>query len=365
MSRRKDITPRGKLCYAYASKGHYIKSTVDEWAFTLARVKLLFDPDGVTSRAANEKNEVMYDVSLKREGFKRYHCDREICFSFNVKSVQKFIKPVKKKESIILFIERNDPGKLWIVIVPQNIDKLNPRIEQYHVNIQMEDPRSIPPAVGNTVVFDDEDGKYEAVVYKHPLVIASSEFQKIKKLTSTNKLLKVNICERTNYIEFCCDEGDMSSSAITLGDSNDEDADLSLADMLAEDDTNDTPDLRSDTLYSSEDEGEHSDFGEYSCDEFYYREFDTDEEDDVNFDFDRRKHKQDEDVDDNMYSVEFNSKTFIITSKLSSLSQQTQFYVPKITYYPLKIQINIGEMGVMQIFIKDNESLLLEGVDDD
>lgn len=342
MIRRRDISPKGKLCYAYANKGHFLKSVVDEWAFTLSRVKVVFTPNGIISREINDKREVFYDVTLRREGFKRYHCDEvngrdSVCFSFNVKNVQKFIKPVKKKESIILFVEREDPGKLWIVIVPQSNDRLNPRVEQYHVNIQMEEVRTIPPKLEDTI--RDEEGR-ELTLYQHPLVIASSEFQKIKKLTSSNKLLKVNICEKYNYIDFCCDEGDFSSSAITLGGNPEEE----------EDDFNNF-------VMDTSDSDSENDNNDEDSNNPYEDEFSSDEEEMA----DDLEEEDDPQPENDIYSVEFNSKTFIITSKLSSLSQLTQFYIPHITYYPLKIQTNIGEMGVIQIFIKDKGSLMIEG----
>lgn len=74
-------------------------------------------------------------------------------------------------------------------------------------------------------------------------------------------------------------------------------------------------------------------------------------------------------VKGDVYESKFYSSMFNQIIKLPSLSPQIQFYIPPMNRYPLKIEMQVGSLGSLEIFLKDiqeleNQKLELEKVRD-
>ena len=72
-----------------------------------------------------------------------------------------------------------------------------------------------------------------------------------------------------------------------------------------------------------------------------------------------------EDVDEaeevpGVYQANFYNSMFNLLVKLPGLCSQMQFFSPSIQGYPLKIQVSTGNIGVLQIYLKDIDQLNLE-----
>ncbi len=205
------------------------------------------------------------------------------------------IRNLKKKDSLILGIRRSEPEMLCIVICPaRKIENTNYRSETADIRIQLETNPSLVSLPSPEV-------------YKFPYVIDASEFQKVKRISSVAKLIKV-VIQGDSYLGFICDK-EIYSTALHFGDQ---------------------PNLEEKDAESSED-----DSGNESQD-------DGDERDTAS---------------PHIYNAEFNSSLFNHLVKLPGLCTQMQFYAPTEDLFPLRIRMEAGLLGNVDVYIKDIKTL--------
>ena len=180
-------------------------------------------------------------------------------------------------------------------------DNTNYRSETADIRIQEESNPSPP---------DLPDSQ----VYKFPYVIDASEFQKVKRISSVAKIIKV-IIQGDNYLGFICDK-EIYSTALHFGD---------------------PPSREEDDSSSSNDEDSETDSQEDS--EIF-------EGDDTLIA-----------TSSHIYKGEFNSSLFNHLVKLPGLCTQMQFYAPTEDLFPLRIRMEAGLLGTVEVYIKDIKTL--------
>jgi len=278
-------TDNDNLFYAEVRKGYVIKVTLDILAVQLSRSVICLGDDGITLRGSDDGKHVLFDLDYIRKNFKVYRCHEESSLSFKVKFLQKLVRNVKKKDSMVIKINRNRPSVVIFEIRSEGAKSV-PRIEEFELAVQREEGR-ISQAL--------PDGNYG-----HPMVIDSSEFQKIKKFTTINvKVIKV-VMQSNNYISFMGGSDKVFSNKLSFGDIVDDPEDVG-------------PD---------EESNEDGIMG-------YYEE-------------------------------EFNMSTFQVLIKTAGLGPQLRFYRPKIHAYPLLVEASAGDLGAFRVFIKDKNQIELE-----
>ncbi len=323
----------GKLFYAEAAKGYIIKVMLDVLGGAMSRTSFRFTKKGIFNRAADPNKHILFDIVLKRSNFKSYICKRSCTFSLNLNHIQKMVKNVKKKDSVILFIDRKKPDKLGITIRPEGGNpRRAPRKENIYITIQREehaDELLLPE------VYKENDDLFQ--VYRYPMVIDAPDFQKIKKMASVGKVVSVRM-QKSNYISFYCDAGEVYSSELEFGEILDNpESDSSSSDESDEEE--------SDEETSSEEESSDE---ESSDEEVSESEEESDNE------------SNDEEDIKGLYKADFHMSMFSLLVKLPGLCSQMQFYSPVIQRYPLKIQVNAGTLGEIKIFIKDTQQIAYE-----
>jgi len=120
---------------ADASKGHVIKTNIDSLAGYISKCHFSITPKGMFIRDADQNNVIMFDISLNREKFRSFKCKKPIEFSVHMKQFQILVKTVKKKDSLVLYIEKDKPDKLWVEIKPEGPKKTE-RVETNFICIQ-------------------------------------------------------------------------------------------------------------------------------------------------------------------------------------------------------------------------------------
>nr|QBK85561.1 MAG: proliferating cell nuclear antigen [Marseillevirus LCMAC101] len=327
-------TRRGKIFYADAAKGYTIKVLIDVLAGSLSRTSIRLKNKGIFIKDADAKKHMLFYISLLREKFRSYRCTKEIIFSLNLKHLQKMVRNVKKKDSMILFIEKSRPDKLGISIRPEGgATRRSSRTETMYITIQkdsndiLEDFRL--PEVHET----DENETIK--VYGHPMVIEAPDFQKIKKFSSIGKEVTVKM-QRSNYISFYCDSGEIYSDELSFGEIHE------TLDSESEDEDSDSDYESDDTSADGESEEESATSG--SEDEESEDESEAEESEDI----------------PGLYQAEFFMSTFSLLVKLPGLCSQMEFYAPRVECYPLKIAMNAGFLGDIKIFIKDIHQIAFE-----
>lgn len=304
------VSPKNTVFYAVASKGYTLKVLIDVLSGVVSRTTVFLSEDGIRIRKMNQNKMILFDCFLEREKFRSYHCKKSKRISLNLVHLQRIIKNVKKKDSMTLFIAKKGPDdpenseKLGLIIRPEGSSSKQSRTETNFIVVKDESD----PSKNTTPSLPEyhQDGEENIPVYEYPVVIDSSDFQKIKKLTSIGKTILVNI-QSHNYISFYCDSGDIYSSMLEYG-------------------------MKMEESDSESDEDDESD---------------------------------DEDSSPKgWYEASFYTSIFNLLIKLPGLCSQIQFYSPKIPGYPLKLKMNAGTgqsiLGDIQIYIKDIDQIKAE-----
>ena len=116
----------------------------------------------------------------------------------------RMLKSIKKKDNTLtLFIEQEDPLKLYIQINQAGEDKKKGIVG--HINIALVRP----------LIHDEPTG------YNDPIIVTSKEFQKVKQLNKISKAMELSFKGRT--IDLFCNREGVYSKRVTLGDTEDED----------------------------------------------------------------------------------------------------------------------------------------------
>ena len=339
-------TTKGKLFYAEAVKGYTLKVMIDSLALTMSRTVFRATKKGFYHRNTDEAEQILFDVSFSRRNFRPYVCREELTFSLNLKHLQKMVRNVKKKDSIIMFVSKKIPDKLALAIRPcGSTSGHNSRLETVYITItrieEPEQPLSLPE------VYVDEDGN-EVEVYSYPKVIDAADFQKMKKMTTVGKTVLVEM-QRNSYISFYSDNGELYSSRLEFGEilDNPESDGENEADDYSEDEANSVE------VETDEEESEGSEEEEPE---------ESEEEDEVEGSDEEEDYSEDDEDEEikGWYEAEFNMNVFGLLMKLPGLCTQMQFYAPKIERYPLKIGMQAGTLGEITVYIKDKKQVAIE-----
>ncbi len=320
--RNKMSSKRGKSFYADAAKGYTIKVIIDVLSGALSRATINLGVDGISIRKMDTNEHILFDINLPREKFRKYKCKKSMRISLNLKHLQKMVRNVKKKDSMIIFIDRKKPTKLGLSIRPEGAQK-SKRAETVYVAIQIENDPEKSDELPDT--YTTKSGE-EKSVYGHPMVIGATDFQKIKKMATVGKEIVVKI-QKDSYLSFYSN-ADIFSSELEFGE------------ILSEDET--------ESEDESEDEYHVSDNEELIGDD---EEYESEEE--TTSDVEVPTPKDDE---PSWYEATFYTSMFSLLVKLPGLCSQMQFYAPRFGY-PLKIKMDAGTgnsiLGVIQVYIKD------------
>lgn len=286
---------RDCIFYGEVVKGYIIKTLIDVLVGSFNRTPFSITEKGLYIRDCDKNRSILFNIELHREKFIKYKCENDIFFSANVKHIQRLIRNLKKKDSLILGIRRSAPEILCIVICPaRKIENTNYRSETADIRIQLETNPSLVSLPN-------------AEVYKFPYVIDASEFQKVKRISSVAKLIKV-VIQGDSYLGFICDK-EIYSTALHFGDQ---------------------PNLEEKDAESSEDDSGNE--SQEDGDEIVTSS----------------KH---------IYNAEFNSSLFNHLVKLPGLCTQMQFYAPTEDLFPLRIRMEAGLLGNVDVYIKDIKTL--------
>lgn len=188
---------KNKIFYADAAKGYTIKVLFDVLSNPLSRVTLNLTKEGIFIRRMDQAKSILFNASLYMQNFRTYICKEPKRISLNLKHLQSLIKNVKKKDVMIIFMDKSKPGKLGFAI--RDGSKKSTRTETVYFTIQEETINDDP----NILELEERD---EEKVYEFPKVIESSDFQKIKKMSQVGKEITIKM-HGSDYISFYCESG--------------------------------------------------------------------------------------------------------------------------------------------------------------
>lgn len=157
--------------------------------------------NGIYIRTMDSQQRILVNVHLPRRNFRIYELEKPMQVGFNLNQLYKMIKVIKKKDSLVLFIDSDDPDKLYFVNNPQE----NTRVMKSCVHIQQIQQLNIN--------LDCE--------YPSPVIFSTIDYQKtLKDLATISDSLMVQI--RRYSVMFTASVEDVYSREVQFGETGDD-----------------------------------------------------------------------------------------------------------------------------------------------
>ena len=196
---------------AKTTEGYSIKICAELLQNNLKTACFEIDETGIKLRMMDTHRRVLIDLDLQSENFTVYKFKTKKMFiGVNMNHFHKMVKAIKKKDSMVLFIDDTRPTDLGIKVVP----KENNRVTTSYIKIQEIQNLDIELPTS----------------YNKPVIVPSSEYQKMCK-DMNNIGSTINIISKGFYIRFLCNAGSVYSREVVFGEigDDDNDADTSMS----------------------------------------------------------------------------------------------------------------------------------------
>jgi proliferating cell nuclear antigen len=192
---------------AKTQEGHTIKTLAELLQHCVKTACFVVDEDSVRLRMVDSHRRILIDVNLMSTNFQIYKYtskESKIYMGINLNHFHKMLKSIKKKDSIILFIDSANPTDLGIQVLP----KENNRITTSYIKIQHIQHLDI----------ELPDG------YSRPIIVPANEYQKMCK-EMNNISTTIQVTAEEYKIKFLCDAGSVYKREVTFGDMDSEESD--------------------------------------------------------------------------------------------------------------------------------------------
>lgn len=332
MSKNKETKEKKpkKLFYIEIIKGYVFKVAIDALSTNIHRATVEISKKGFFIREldgdSGKNSKSLWDINWEKKNFNKFEPPKKRqIFSFNIKQALKVLKSVKKKDSIILYVQSDQLQCLCISIIPILKNGMQQRAENFKLSINYE------KKLGKSELPDFYiENDIKKCAYGDPMVVTAVEFQKIKKLVSlcnTNILITM---QKSNYLCF-----GMVGDDTILG------ADLEFGELLKKTDYTSSE--------SSENDGDNQSHEEYLSSSENENNNSTEDEDE-----DEETSGSEDNEHPYLYKKEFGVSLFAPLIKLPGLCERMEFYAPLFPGYPLKISMEtISNLGPVKVYIKD------------
>ena len=161
--------------------------------------------NGISLRMFDHHRKTLVELDLLAENFSIYrfkHAEK-FCLGLNLNHFHKMLKSIKKKDSLQLFITADNPTELGIRTIP----KENTRITTSGIKIQSIQHLDIDAPTG----------------YSKPVIVPSSEFQKMCKDLSSIGSTNIKVVARNFHIEFIADADGILKRKVVFGEEEEPD----------------------------------------------------------------------------------------------------------------------------------------------
>jgi proliferating cell nuclear antigen PCNA len=190
---------------AKTTDAYHIKILIELLTNNIKVAHLEIDQNGIRLCMMDSHRKILIDFNLNAENFTLYkYKGPKMYLGVNLSHLHRLCKSIKKKDSIQMFIDDENPTKLAIRVIP----KENNRLTTSFITIQTVQEIAIEKPSG----------------YKKPVIVSSSEFSKmLKDLGSIG--VKTNVTAKNFHIKFNCETGGILERTIEFGEIEDDDSD--------------------------------------------------------------------------------------------------------------------------------------------
>lgn len=181
-------------------EGYNIKTCIELLQNIVKTCCFDLSKDGICIRTMDSQQRILVNINLPRENFRIYELETPMQVGFNLNQLYKMIKVIKKKDSLVLYIDSDEPDKLYFVSNPRE----NSRVMKSCVHIQSIQQLNIN--------LDCE--------YAPPVVFSTIDYQKtLKDLATISDSLLIQI--RKYSVVFSASVEDVYSREVQFGETDD------------------------------------------------------------------------------------------------------------------------------------------------
>lgn len=188
---------RAKINEGYTVKvlSELLQNVIKTACFVLTR-------HGITFRMMDSHRQILIDIDLERDNFNIYELHQEKMFlGLNLNHLYKMLKSIKKKDSLCMMVESENPSHLKLIVYP----KENNQITTSSIHIQNIQNIDIDVPTG----------------YTHPVLVPSSDYQRTLK-DMNNIGNTINIAMKSHSVNISCVANGIYSRSVVFGEFDDE-----------------------------------------------------------------------------------------------------------------------------------------------
>jgi proliferating cell nuclear antigen PCNA len=184
------------------SEAYHIKILVELLSNNIKVAHLELDESGIRLCMMDSHRKILIDLVLHAQNFSLFkYTGNKIYLGINLSHLHKLTRCVKKKDSLHLFIDDENPTKLAIRVIP----KENNRTTTSYITIQTVQELAIDLPKG----------------YGKPILVSSSEFSKmVKEINNIGS--KTNVTSKNCHIKFTCETGGILERTVEFGERDEE-----------------------------------------------------------------------------------------------------------------------------------------------
>jgi len=191
--------------FCKTSEGYIIKTLAELLQNNIKNGCFILGRKGIILRMTDSNKKILIDIDMQADNFTQYKYknNSSISIGLNFSHFYKMVKNIKKKDSVILFIEEDKQTELGIKVIPKEKN----RVTESSVKIQNLQSLDIELPEG----------------YSSSIIIPSNEYIKMVKDLNNIGGNTITVSSTNNIIKFACNSNGVYSRNITFGESEDDD----------------------------------------------------------------------------------------------------------------------------------------------
>lgn len=190
--------------FCKTSEGYIIKTLAELLQNNIKNGCFILSKKGILFRMTDSNKKILIDLELFGENFVqfKYKGTGVTSIGLNFTHFYKMVKSIKKKDSVVLFIDEERSNELGIRVIPKEKN----RITTSFVKIQSLQSLDIELPEG----------------YDGAVIVPSNEYVKMIKDLNSMGGSSINISSNCNTIKFGCNSNGVYSRDIVFGDDDDD-----------------------------------------------------------------------------------------------------------------------------------------------
>jgi len=203
--------------FCKTSEGYIIKTLAELLQNNIKNGCFILSKKGIILRMTDSNKKILIDIDMQADNFVqyKYKLNTPTSIGLNFSHFYKMVKNIKKKDSVVLFIEEDKETDLGIRVIPKEKN----RVTTSYVKIQNLQSLDIELPEG----------------YSNSIIVPSNEYIKMIKDLNNIGGHNIGISSSNNMIRFSCNSNGIYSRDIVFGDNDDnEEKDNVLQDFETE-----------------------------------------------------------------------------------------------------------------------------------